>query len=296
VTSSDDESIHVYNARTGTQHKMLPCKKYGVAMIRFTNRTKHHAIHASKNGWDETLRYLSLVDNSYIRYFKGHRDRVVSLAMCPKEDTFLSASLDDTIRFWDLRTSACQGLIRKTGRLAVAFDPEGIVFAVACATNTIKLYDLRTFDKDSFSTFQVDYSPVQWSTLTFGLTGKYLLASTNENVIFLLDAFTGKKVFSLDSLARYVSFLKDKKKTSCSHSPSFSSQIYQFTSFSNKRGHFFEPCLSPDDQFVLSGSDNGKIHIWSTITGKEIKIWETPKNSEIVSVVRWNPRMMMVTI
>lgn len=263
MTSSDDESIHVYNARTGTQHKMLPCKKYGVAMIRFTNRTKHHAIHASKNGWDETLRYLSLVDNSYIRYFKGHRDRVVSLAMCPKEDTFLSASLDDTIRFWDLRTSACQGLIRKTGRLAVAFDPEGIVFAVACATNTIKLYDLRTFDKDSFSTFQVDYSPVQWSTLTFGLTGKYLLASTNENVIFLLDAFTGKK-------------------------------IYQFTSFSNKRGHFFEPCLSPDDQFVLSGSDNGKIHIWSTITGKEIKIWETPKNSEIVSVVRWNPRMMMV--
>jgi COMPASS component SWD2 len=67
--------------------------------------------------------------------------------MSPVDDTFLSASLDDTVRFWDLRTSACQGLLRRKGRPSVAYDPNGLVFAIALDNNTIKLYDLRNFDK-----------------------------------------------------------------------------------------------------------------------------------------------------
>jgi hypothetical protein len=31
------------------------------------------------SGWIESLRYLSLYDNRYLRYFKGHRDRSVPL-------------------------------------------------------------------------------------------------------------------------------------------------------------------------------------------------------------------------
>jgi hypothetical protein len=44
----------------------------------------------------------------YLRYFKGHRDQVVAVCMSPKTDAFLSASLDKTMRLWDLRTNACQ--------------------------------------------------------------------------------------------------------------------------------------------------------------------------------------------
>ena len=36
----------------------------------------------------ESLRYLSLHDNQYLRYFKGHRDKVVSLAMVCSSDEF----------------------------------------------------------------------------------------------------------------------------------------------------------------------------------------------------------------
>ena len=34
--------------------------------------------------------------------------RVVALAMSPINDTFISGSLDDTVRLWDLRSNACQ--------------------------------------------------------------------------------------------------------------------------------------------------------------------------------------------
>ena len=52
--------------------------------------------------------FLSL--HSSLPYpFQGHRDRVLSLAMSPSDDTFFSSSLDNTIRFWDTRSPNCQG-------------------------------------------------------------------------------------------------------------------------------------------------------------------------------------------
>lgn len=74
VSASDDESVHVYNTVSGEMQKVVLSKKYGVDQIRFTH-AKDAVICASKNGWDESLRYLSLYDNRYLRYYKGHRDR-----------------------------------------------------------------------------------------------------------------------------------------------------------------------------------------------------------------------------
>lgn len=34
--------------------------------------------------------------------------RVVSLCMSPVNDSFMSGSLDHTVRMWDLRVNACQ--------------------------------------------------------------------------------------------------------------------------------------------------------------------------------------------
>ena len=50
--------------------KTLYSKKYGVDLIRFT-----HAVNTviyTSNKVDDTIRYLSLHDNKYIRYFPGH--------------------------------------------------------------------------------------------------------------------------------------------------------------------------------------------------------------------------------
>ena len=51
---------------------------------------------------------MSLKENKYIRNFEGHNKSVVTLAMNPADETFLSGSLDKTIRLWDLRSNHCQ--------------------------------------------------------------------------------------------------------------------------------------------------------------------------------------------
>eukprot|EP00959_Pyramimonas_sp_CCMP1952_P194482 4066552-Pyramimonas_sp.AAC.2 len=60
----DDDSIHVYNTANGTQQRTLLSKKYGVGCICFTHHTNAIICGSKNNSWDETLRYLSLHDNS----------------------------------------------------------------------------------------------------------------------------------------------------------------------------------------------------------------------------------------
>ncbi|VDO09301.1 unnamed protein product [Brugia timori] len=168
ISSSDDDSIIMYDCVSGQKSRSVNSKKYGVDLIQFAHNTSN-AIHCStkvdgqfncsKCQWFtsksfnfslcflDVIRYLSLHDNKYIRYFPGHQKKVVTLCMSPLDDMFLSGSLDKTIRLWDLRIQSCQGLMHVPSRPVAAFDPEGLIFAAGINSDTIKLYDLRSFDK-----------------------------------------------------------------------------------------------------------------------------------------------------
>ncbi len=76
-------------------------QKYGVDQIRFTH-SKNAAIHASTKR-DDAIRYLSLHDNKFIRYFTGHTKRVISLEMSPADDSFISGGLDNSVNILFLR-------------------------------------------------------------------------------------------------------------------------------------------------------------------------------------------------
>ncbi|GBG80429.1 hypothetical protein CBR_g30894 [Chara braunii] len=259
VTASDDESIRLYNTASATLLKTIHSKKYGVDKICFT----HHAnsvMYSSKNNWDESLRYLSLFDNRYLRYFKGHRDRVISLCMSPKNDAFMSGSLDKTVRLWDLRSNACQGLLRVRGRPAVAYDEQGLVFAVAMEGGAIKLFDVRSFDKGPFDTFLVGGDTAEVTGMKFSNDGKLMLLSTANSRVYVLDAYSGKK-------------------------------LHCFTLTPAENGGTLEASFSPDCRFVISGSGDGSLRVWSTVTGDEVVSWTN--HAGVPAVVKWAPRRLM---
>ncbi|XP_010489248.1 PREDICTED: uncharacterized protein LOC104766973 isoform X3 [Camelina sativa] len=67
----------------------------------------------------------------------------------------MSASLDRSVILWDLRVNACQGILHLRGRPAVAYDQQGLVFAIAMEVGAVKLFDSRCYDKGPFDTFLV---------------------------------------------------------------------------------------------------------------------------------------------
>jgi COMPASS component SWD2 len=261
ITSSDDDSIVIYDCQAGSAKKTLNSKKYGVDLIRFTHAT-NTVIHSSTK-IDDTIRFLSLHDNKYIRYFPGHVKKVITLSMSPVDDIFLSGSLDNTIRLWDLKSANCAGLMHLNGRPVANFDPEGLIFGAGITSEMIKLYDLRSFDKGPFSTFQLPKEKdCEWTNLKFSADGKTIMLTTNGNIIRLIDAFTGQLKHTLSG-------------------------------FTNTKNMPIEASFSPDAQFVFCGASDGRIHCWNAETGNRVctLVSDSMSGQTIVSM---NPKFMLL--
>ncbi|WAR26516.1 WDR82-like protein [Mya arenaria] len=243
ISSSDDDSIVIYDCQGGTPKRTLNSKKYGVDLIRYTHAV-NTALHSSTK-IDDTIRYLSLHDNKYIR--------VVCLNMSPINDTFLSGSLDKTIRLWDLRSQNCQGMMHLPGRPVATFDPEGLIFAAGINSECVKLYDLRSFDRDK---------DCDWTGMKFSPDGKFIVVSTNGQVIRLIDAFQG-------------------------------TPLQTFVGHTNTKGIPLEVSFSPDSLFVFSGSTDGRVHCWSTDTGAKVATMSCD-HPGAVQCVGFNPKFMML--
>nr|CAG4637810.1 EOG090X073E [Chydorus sphaericus] len=261
ISSSEDDQIVIYDVEKGTQKRTVNSKKYGVDLVHFTH-AKNTAIHASTKV-DDTIRYLSLHDNKYIRYFPGHTKKVVTLSMSPVDDMFLSGSLDKTLRLWDLRSPNCQGLMHLTSRPVAAFDPEGLIFAAGVNSESVKLYDLRSFDKGPFASFRLNVEKTcEWTGLKFSPDGKMILLSTNGGIIRIIDAFNGNATQTLSGVQN------DKKLP-------------------------LEASFSPDSQFVASGSTDGKVHIWHAESGHKLCSFNGDHTGP-VQCCQFNPKYMMM--
>lgn len=204
-------------------------------------------------------------ENKFDKIFKGHRDHIVSLDISPVDDTFCSGGLDDAIRIWDLRTQSPCAMFKVKGHPCVSFDPFGKVVAVASAINCIRLYDVRQTDKGPFDGFVYDGSPMDFTGLKMGSRGKFLLASTPEMVI-VLDAMKLTK-------------------------------IQEFTDFTGNEAAGgsvtnFEACFTADEEYLMSGSDDGSIHIWEVDSGKKIQTF-SQVHAGPVGCLKFNPAYLM---
>uniref|UniRef100_A0A1A7WMD6 WD repeat domain 82 n=1 Tax=Iconisemion striatum TaxID=60296 RepID=A0A1A7WMD6_9TELE len=260
VSSSNDDCIVLYDIQSGRPAKTVYSKKYGADLIRFTCGDAHTVVYSS-NKQDDTIRYLSLTNNQFIRYFPGHTARVTALSMSPVDEVFISSSLDKTIRIWDLRLPDCQGLTNPLGKPICSFDPDGLIFAAGVESQAIKLYDFRAFDKGPFACFETRFDRVcDWTGLKFSNDGKHILICTNGGAMYILNAFS-----------RAV--------------------LHTFSMYNNSKGISLEACFTPDSQFVMIGSEDGRVHVWSVESGMKVALLDGKHNGPI-NALQFNPRYM----
>ncbi|KAK9719854.1 hypothetical protein K7432_004513 [Basidiobolus ranarum] len=272
VVASADDSIRLYDCLGGKHSKTVFSKRYGVHLARFTHH-QNNILHSSTRE-EDAVRYLSLHDNKYIRFFRGHKRRVVALDMSPLDDQFLSGSIDGTVRLWDLRTPNCTGIVNTTGRPCVAFDPSGVIFATGLESATIRLYDLNNYDKGPFATFLTQevlskmpgYIPAEWTSIKFSQDGAFLLVTTTGDIHYVLDAFNG-----------------DIKHQLTGH--------HRLGIDGGEEAGF-----SPDGKTVYSGSHNGTICFWDlqnpTPNGRPAKVLQG--HVAPVKVVGFNHKYAMM--
>ncbi|OAY75960.1 WD repeat-containing protein 82-B [Ananas comosus] len=259
VTASDDESIRLYDVQNAVCLKTINSKKYGVDLVCFTD-SPSIVIYSSKNGWDESLRLLSLNDNKYLRYFKGHHDRVVSLSLCPRKEYFISGSIDRTVLLWDQRAERAQGLLRVQGRPAVSFDDQGLVFAIAYG-GRIRMFDSRKYDKGPFDVFSVGGDDSEANVIKFSNDGKLMLLTTKDGHVHVLDSFRGNTIstYNVKPVSSYATL---------------------------------EASFSPDGTHVISGSGDGSVYAWN-VRGGKVACWGSTDTEP--PLIKWAPGCLMFT-
>jgi COMPASS component SWD2 len=262
LSSGDDHRICLYSTQAGSVMKVSMCQAHGAQLARFTHDPLSVIV---ASPMDHAVRYLSLHDKRYLRTFRAHTEGVVALDMSPKEDMFASASMDDTVRLWDLRSTNCAAVMRYSGgghRPAVSFDPDGLVFAAAVGGGSVKMFDVRACDKGPFVTFSPDLGGAKsFSSIKFSKDGKLMLLATTQGVHVLLDAFGGQL-------------------------------INTFTGHSSEKGLPLEACFSPDSEYLLAGSDDGGIWRWETRSGKALPTLR--EHVAPVGAIKCNPTRMML--
>ncbi|MCJ1311164.1 member of Set1p complex, histone methyl transferase [Agyrium rufum] len=315
LAACSDDSLQLYNTREGKHVKTLLSKKYGCHLARFTHNSQS-IIYASTKGDDE-IRYLSTNDNQFLRYFKGHTAPVTELAVSPADNTFLSCSLDNTVRLWSLDSPTTQGRLNINSPLHAAYDPSATVFAVACPlAGCIFLYDIRNYDKPPFATFNLhsleshpqflkyqaeishgngrfngtstyDLLPRDWTKMEFSNDGTTILVGTNSPIgHFLISAFDGSlRAFLVRSSTCQVTDLSEIR--SASYGPEPGAQAQGALTF------------SADGRYVIGSGSESEAVIWdlqgdinfddSTI----VPIGYLPHNRR-VGIVEWNPRYNML--
>ncbi|KAF1815200.1 WD repeat-containing protein-like protein [Eremomyces bilateralis CBS 781.70] len=265
IIARNDDTLQIYNCKEGKHAKELKSQKYGVHLARFT----HHAqsiLYASTKV-DDTIRYLSTHDNSYIRYYRGHTAPVTCITLCPSSDTFMSCSLDDTVRLWSLNSQNAQGILKLRAPSLAAYDPSASVIAVASpSSQTVLLYDLRNYDKPPFASFDLgglerrllspqsshQKSLSDWTKIEFTNDGKSILVGTAGAGHFLIDAFDG-------SLRHFLAKAgSGSLRTPPSATPSSSANS---TSDAQARPALGQGdiCLSPDGRYAIEG---GGLLVW----------------------------------
>lgn len=269
ISSSDDDTIVLYDCERGVKRRDIMSKKYGVDLIRYTH-AKNNAIHTSTKE-NDTIRYLSLHDNKYLKYFCGHEKRVISLSMCPSDDTFLSASLDNTVKLWNLKEDKFLGtLTAPSPPTGVNYDPEGLIFAVGIKSDLILLYDVRNYHRGPFNTikFSGKNPPhLVWESLKFSPNGKQILITTNTGELFVNDAFSGQPLYKM--------VVGIKSNTPIDHP--------------------CEACYTPDSQYILCGGLDGCVYAYESAKGGIVSVLRNERaNAEPVQCVKFNPTYMLM--
>lgn len=256
ISAGVDKSIQLYDIHRGQHYKDIQLQKYGAHLARFTH-SGLNCLYALTPGEDKlvenAIRNLSLSDNRYIRYFKSHKDQVTCIEVNPLTNTFLSSSLDHSVKLWDLSCASPMGNIETARPLLVAFDPQGMVFAIASYScgpeGLLRLYDLASFDKGPFISVSVPVmEPQAWLKIEFSNNGKTILVATDSTEHYLLDAFLGKLLTVLQMKA-------ETGLGACSGN--WMTSKYPSTG----------PCtFSPCGKYVVAGSPEGEICIFD-LTG-----------------------------
>ncbi|KAH8282649.1 hypothetical protein KR054_008982 [Drosophila jambulina] len=261
LLTCDASKMTIYNCARQTALCQVNLQHYRPEVACFAQQDSRALHSASK--YDCAIRCLDLETRHCVRLFSAHSRSAHLLVSQPgSQNVFLSAGRDDQVYVWDFRSTSYTHHLKELQSPLCAFDPAGLVFATSSGTQRIEIHDVRMLGIEPCQKFDYQFSAsAKWTQLQFAPDGKSLLLGTDQSWCFSVNAFDGKYMQS-------------------------------YTGYANDKRQFLEATFSPDSQYVLSGADEGRIHIWRADSGNPVAVLKG-NNVGAVRCLRFNPQLTM---
>jgi WD40 repeat protein/beta-lactamase regulating signal transducer with metallopeptidase domain len=179
-------------------------EKNGLRWVTFSPDGK---LLATADFFDGTAKLRDAATGKVVAVFRGHVGTVTCVAFSPNGKTLATASLDRTIRLWDVPGRDVKEEVKPRasfeahagGVLCLAFSPDGATLASCGGDKTAKLWDVSKLGAPETpsprATLQGHKLGVE--VVAFSPNGKLVATGSWDKTIKLWDAATGKETATL---------------------------------------------------------------------------------------------------
>ena len=194
----------------------------------------HDNSHIVSCGKDKLVLLFDVTQAESIRSFRGHTGPVNCVKFNLDSSVVASGSQDCRVKLWDMKSRSrdpIQELICNDSVSSLSISDNCIL--VGSLDGKIRLYDLR------FCTVSLDNIKFPVGCINFTYDGQCILASCLNHSLLLIDKETGEIL-----------------------------QVFKGHVNSNYR---IDSILFKNDEFVLSGSEDGFVYVWSLTEGNIVE-------------------------
>jgi len=234
--------------------------------------------------------------------WSGHTDRVTSIAFSPDDMLLASASLDKTVKLWDVAAGqVLRTLSGHTGGVKkVVFSPDSKILVSVSGDNSIKLWDvasgqeLRTLranhpdDINSYGVLDIAFSADGRIMASLAET----VSSSTNNFFFYVDLWdvaSGAQFRTWsDDWIYGLAFSPDGKMLALGIGKnvilSDVSSGLEIRTFNGHTDFVHNIVFSQDGKTLISGSKDATVKIWEVASGQEIRSLDNSEGWGVLSM------------
>ena len=227
ASAGDDGWVIVWDVAGGRRRGALRAEE-AITAVAFSPGG-----HLAAGTWNGRLGLWEPANGVLVRTFRGHMEKITSLAFDPSGRRLASGSDDDTLRLWDAETGEDLRLLGAGNEYdvtSVAFSPDGERIASGDGENTLRIWDAGYGEE----VLVINGHEGTVTSVSFSPDGRRLVSGSRDGTVRLWDSKAGKRILVLRGHAQDVNAV----------------------------------AFSPDGRRIASAGDDGTARIWEAESGK----------------------------
>jgi WD40 repeat protein len=207
-----------------------------------------------------------------------HGSRILALAYSPNGKVLAAAGGDDPVRLWNTETGQEIRTLPETWVHALAFSPDGRFLAAAGGFKDIRVWDANTGQEVT----KLKGHTATVKALAFAPNGNFLVSAGQDRTLRLWNTQGWQPLGQLPGHQDEVTCLTvspDSKliaSGSIDHTVRFWPVPGNQVRVADGGGAVYGVAFLDGGKVVASAGDDGKVHLWNTDNGQEIRSWKVP--------------------